>query len=187
MLLRCWDNVRVDVSSSNTGCGFEGWSLIRSRFVVIQRYRVQHRRKWATDVLRIILVPPQTYADRIQSVCYHANLRRWLQSTSLLRGSASELFFARPTLTGTCWLQGGLRTSANRHSNDVRGSLGLVSYVTAGRGIKLPMLGNCSGSVTVAELEELIRLPTHPLFWTLRHSIYDTPANYRCFASCWER
>ena len=40
------------------------------------RYRVQHRRKWATDVLRIILVPPQTYADRIQSVCYHANLRR---------------------------------------------------------------------------------------------------------------
>ena len=24
MLLRCWGNVRVDVSSSNTGCGFEG-------------------------------------------------------------------------------------------------------------------------------------------------------------------
>ena len=78
---------------------------------------------------------------------------------------------ARPTLTGTCWLQGGLRTSANRHSNNVRGSQGLVSYVTAGHGLKLPMLGNCSGSVTVAELEELTRSPTHPLFWTLRHSI----------------
>jgi len=184
MLLRCWDNVRVDVSSSNTGCGFEGWSLIRSRFVVTgisgsassqNGYRrIAHNSSPATDLCwsNSICLLSCKFAAMIA-----IHLTSW----------KCQWVLARPTLTGTCWLQGGLRTSANRHSNDVRGSQGLVSYVTAGHGIKLPMLGNRSGSVTVAELEELIRLPTHPLFWTLRHSIYDTPANCRCFASCWER